>query len=63
MSFPVAPSATPDRCKGCIYREEGGISTCNYMFATGKPRGSSVEDCTHYQKIGTKKKDGIILKR
>lgn len=50
MSFNGAPSATPDRCKGCIYREEGGISTCNYMFATGKPRGSLVEDCTHYRK-------------
>lgn len=62
MSFNGAPSATPKRCKGCIYREEGGISTCNYMLYTGKSRGSSVEDCTHYKKQETNKKVGIFLK-
>lgn len=51
MSFAGAPNEAPKRCKGCMFRQKnGGISICAYCLITGEPRGSSVEECTHYFK-------------
>ena len=48
MSYKKGPKHTPKRCIGCLYRQREAISVCGYCLTTGEPRGSSVEDCTHY---------------
>ena len=51
MSKPQGMWWTPLRCRGCLWRSfEAYNSTCDYCYHTGKSRGSSVEECTHYIK-------------
>lgn len=40
-----------DKCKGCIHRRALSGKTpavCQYAIDTGRLRGSSPEDCTHW---------------
>ena len=64
MSKDGMVSETPKHCKGCAFREgvRSGTSHCVYSIITGKLRNCPPEECTHYVKKRTRKKEQISLK-
>ena len=58
----------PSYCKGCIYRSSThtDFNSCDFMFATGIPRGCPAgPGCTKYTAYGKKwsKKNDITIKQ